>query len=191
MSNVKKIILILSGKGGVGKSTISSQLAWALSQDEDTQVGLLDVDICGPSVPRLMGLEKHEVHQNNMGWEPVYIDDNLGVMSIGFMLPSRDDAVIWRGPRKNGLIKQFLTDVVWGELDYLIIDSKTALISSSSWNFRLTYFNSTIFEESSSFWSRRSNYTIGGSSFGCSKRAQFLQENRNPYSRCCRKYEWI
>ena len=71
-----------------------------------------------------MGLEKHEVHQNNMGWEPVYVDDNLGVMSIGFMLPSRDDAVIWRGPRKNGLIKQFLTDVVWGELDYLIIDSK-------------------------------------------------------------------
>ena len=71
-----------------------------------------------------MGLEKHEVHSNNMGWEPVYVDDNLGVMSIGFMLSSRDDAVIWRGPRKNGLIKQFLTDVVWGELDYLIIDSK-------------------------------------------------------------------
>ena len=71
-----------------------------------------------------MGLEKHEVHSNNMGWEPVYVDDNLGVMSIGFMLSSREDAVIWRGPRKNGLIKQFLTDVVWGELDYLIIDSK-------------------------------------------------------------------
>ena len=78
-------------------------------------------------MPRLMGLEKHEVHQNNMGWEPVYVDDNLGVMSIGFMLPSRDDAVIWRGPRKNGLIKQFLTDVVWGELDYLIIDSKPSI----------------------------------------------------------------
>lgn len=124
MSNVKKIVLVLSGKGGVGKSTISSQLAWALSQDEDTQVGLLDIDICGPSVPRLMGLEKHEVHQNNMGWEPVYVEDNLAVMSIGFMLPNRDDAVIWRGPRKNGLIKQFLTDVVWGELDFLIIDSK-------------------------------------------------------------------
>ena len=71
-----------------------------------------------------MGLEKHEVHQNNMGWEPVYVEDNLAVMSIGFMLPNRDDAVIWRGPRKNGLIKQFLTDVVWGELDFLIIDSK-------------------------------------------------------------------
>jgi Mrp family chromosome partitioning ATPase len=63
------------------------------------------------------------VHQSAEGWSPVYVDDNLGVMSIGFMLPSADDAVIWRGPRKNGLIKQFLTDVVWNELDYLIIDT--------------------------------------------------------------------
>jgi Mrp family chromosome partitioning ATPase len=64
-----------------------------------------------------------QVHQSAEGWSPVYVDDNLGVMSIGFMLPSADDAVIWRGPRKNGLIKQFLTDVVWNELDYLIIDT--------------------------------------------------------------------
>lgn len=63
------------------------------------------------------------MHQSAEGWSPVYVDDNLGVMSIGFMLPSADDAVIWRGPRKNGLIKQFLTDVVWNELDYLIIDT--------------------------------------------------------------------
>lgn len=61
--------------------------------------------------------------QSASGWSPVYVDDNLGVMSIGFMLPSNDDAIIWRGPRKNGLIKQFLTDVDWGQLDYLIIDS--------------------------------------------------------------------
>jgi len=83
----------------------------------------LDVDICGPSVPRVMGLTGQEVHQSAAGWSPVYVDDNLGVMSIGFMLPNQDDAVIWRGPRKNGLIKQFLTDVDWGELDYLIIDT--------------------------------------------------------------------
>ena len=57
------------------------------------------------------------------GWSPVYVEDNLGVMSIGFMLPSKDDAIIWRGPRKNGLIKQFLTDVTWNELDYLIVDT--------------------------------------------------------------------
>lgn len=71
----------------------------------------------------MLGLVGHEVHQSASGWSPVYVEDNLGVMSIGFMLPSKDDAIIWRGPRKNGLIKQFLTDVVWNELDYLIIDT--------------------------------------------------------------------
>jgi Mrp family chromosome partitioning ATPase len=70
-----------------------------------------------------LGLMGQEVHQSASGWSPVYVDDNLGVMSIGFMLPNVDDAVIWRGPRKNGLIKQFLTDVDWGVLDYLIIDT--------------------------------------------------------------------
>jgi Mrp family chromosome partitioning ATPase len=141
---VKHKILVLSGKGGVGtfsllfavalisranilncfqgKSTVSAQLAFALAK-QGKQVGLLDVDICGPSIPRMLGLVGQEVHQSASGWSPVYVDDNLGVMSIGFMLPSSDDAVIWRGPRKNGLIKQFLTDVDWGELDYLIVDT--------------------------------------------------------------------
>jgi len=71
----------------------------------------------------MLGLERQEVHQSNDGWSPVYVEDNLAVMSIGFMLPNKDDPVIWRGPRKNGLIKQFLTDVIWEELDYLIIDT--------------------------------------------------------------------
>ena len=122
MANVKHKILVLSGKGGVGKSTFSAQLSFALAS-AGFQVGLLDVDICGPSIPRMLGLVGHEVHQSASGWSPVYVDDNLAVMSIGFMLPSKDDAIIWRGPRKNGLIKQFLTDVVWNELDYLIIDT--------------------------------------------------------------------
>jgi Mrp family chromosome partitioning ATPase len=122
MSLVKHIILVLSGKGGVGKSTFSAQLAFALAQ-KGKQVGLLDVDICGPSIPRMLGLVGHEVHQSASGWSPVYVEDNLGVMSIGFMLPAQDDAIIWRGPRKNGLIKQFLTDVNWNELDYLIVDT--------------------------------------------------------------------
>ena len=87
------------------------------------EVGILDIDICGPSIPRMMGLEGEEVHQSNEGWQPVYAEDNLGVMSIGFMLGNPDDAIIWRGPRKNGLIKQFLTDIAWGELDYLIVDT--------------------------------------------------------------------
>ena len=122
MSKIKHKILVLSGKGGVGKSTFSAQLSFALAQ-KGHQVGLLDVDICGPSIPRMLGLVGQEVHQSASGWSPVYVEDNLAVMSIGFMLPSVDDAIIWRGPRKNGLIKQFLTDVVWNELDYLIVDT--------------------------------------------------------------------
>ncbi|KAK9125060.1 hypothetical protein Scep_013906 [Stephania cephalantha] len=109
MATVKHKILVLSGKGGVGKSTFSAQLAFALSS-MDYQVGLLDIDICGPSIPKMLGLEGQGIHQSNLGWSPVYVDDNLGVMSIGFMLPHPDEAVIWRGPRKNGIIKQFLKD---------------------------------------------------------------------------------
>ncbi|EOA13622.1 hypothetical protein CARUB_v10026692mg [Capsella rubella] len=122
MSTVKHKILVLSGKGGVGKSTFSAQLSFALA-DMDHQVGLMDIDICGPSIPKMLGLEGQEIHQSNLGWSPVYVEDNLGVMSIGFMLPNSDDAVIWRGPRKNGLIKQFLKDVYWGEIDYLVVDA--------------------------------------------------------------------
>ncbi|KAI8342385.1 P-loop containing nucleoside triphosphate hydrolase protein [Chlamydoabsidia padenii] len=123
MKQVKHKILILSGKGGVGKSSFTSQLAFALSQDEEQQVGVMDVDICGPSVPTIMGAVGEQIHQSNTGWQPVYVQDNLGVMSIGFMLPDQDDAVIWRGPKKNGLIKQFLRDVEWGPLDYLLVDT--------------------------------------------------------------------
>lgn len=119
---MKRKILVLSGKGGVGKSTVSAQLSFGFSA-RSMDVGLLDVDICGPSVPRMLGLLGQDVHQSSEGWSPIYVDDHLAVMSIGFMLPNQDDAIIWRGPRKNGLIKQFLTDVTWGELDALIIDT--------------------------------------------------------------------
>lgn len=123
MENVEHTILVLSGKGGVGKSTIASQLAFVFAQDPDCDVGLLDIDICGPSIPKMLGLEGEDVHQSASGWSPVYVSDNLGVMSIGFMLPNPDDAVVWRGPRKNALIKQFLKDVDWGHLDFLVIDA--------------------------------------------------------------------
>lgn len=127
LAGVKHKILVLSGKGGVGKSTFSSQLAFALAHDrsgvKEKQVGIMDIDICGPSVPRIMGVDGEQIHQSGSGWSPVYADDNLAVMSIGFMLPDPDEAVIWRGPKKNGLIKQFLRDVDWGELDYLVIDT--------------------------------------------------------------------
>lgn len=122
LASVKHTILVLSGKGGVGKSTFASQLAWALA-DRKREVGLLDIDICGPSAPRMLGVEDEEVHKSGSGWSPVMAEDNLAVMSVGFMLQNKDDAIIWRGPRKTGLIKQFLTDVDWGELDYLIVDS--------------------------------------------------------------------
>ncbi|KAG1967769.1 cytosolic Fe-S cluster assembly factor NBP35 [Pimephales promelas] len=123
MTSVKHKILILSGKGGVGKSTFSAHLSHALASDDSKEIALLDVDICGPSIPRIMGLEGEQVHQSGSGWSPVYVEDNLAVMSIGFLLSSPDDAVIWRGPKKNGMIKQFLRDVDWGEVDYLIVDT--------------------------------------------------------------------
>lgn len=141
MSAVKRKILVLSGKGGVGKSTFTAQLGWAFAADETLQVcllppshfravpdlsfqtGIMDVDICGPSIPTILGIASEQVHASSSGWSPVYVQDNLGVMSVGFMLPSSKDAVMWRGPKKNGLISQFLKDVDWGALDYLVIDT--------------------------------------------------------------------
>ncbi|KAM6407479.1 cytosolic Fe-S cluster assembly factor NUBP1 [Rhynochetos jubatus] len=123
LRSVKHTVLVLSGKGGVGKSTFSALLAHGLAADEAKQVALLDIDICGPSIPKMMGLEGEQVHQSGSGWSPVYVEENLGVMSVGFLLSSPDDAVIWRGPKKNGLIKQFLRDVDWGEIDYLVVDT--------------------------------------------------------------------
>ncbi|CAM2110695.1 unnamed protein product [Caretta caretta] len=123
MKIVKHKILVLSGKGGVGKSTFSAHLAHGLAEDETKQVALLDIDICGPSIPKIMGIEGEQVHQSGSGWSPVYVEENLCVMSVGFLLSGPDDAVIWRGPKKNGMIKQFLRDVDWGEIDYLIVDT--------------------------------------------------------------------
>jgi len=122
LSVVDHKIIVLSGKGGVGKSTVSSQLAYFL-QEQGKEVGLLDVDICGPSIPKMMGVEGEQIHQSNLGWEPAYVEDSLAVMSIGFLLNEPNQAVIWRGPRKNTLIKQFLRDVYWNALDYLVIDT--------------------------------------------------------------------
>jgi len=123
LSGVKHKILVLSGKGGVGKSTVSAQLTFGLAQDENHTVGLLDVDICGPSIPRMLGVSGRDVHQSADGWTPIFVNEHISVMSVGFMLPDPDAAVIWRGPKKHALIKQFLSDVNWGELDYLVCDT--------------------------------------------------------------------
>lgn len=123
LENVKHKILVLSGKGGVGKSTFTTLLAHAFSANPDSNVGIMDTDICGPSIPKMMGVEEETIHVSSAGWSPVWVTDNLGVMSIQFMLPNRDDAIIWRGAKKNGLIKQFLKDVDWGDLDFLLVDT--------------------------------------------------------------------
>ncbi|HPC35158.1 MAG TPA: Mrp/NBP35 family ATP-binding protein [Candidatus Marinimicrobia bacterium] len=121
LCHIRHKIIVLSGKGGVGKSTVAVNLAAALIL-EGKSVGLLDVDIHGPSIPTMLGLENEIVQKDEEGIIPVELG-NLKIMSIGFMLKNPDDAIIWRGPLKMGIIKQFLKDVNWGELDYLIIDS--------------------------------------------------------------------
>lgn len=123
LNKIKHIFLIISGKGGVGKTTVASNLARFLANNEHQNVGLLDIDICGPSIPRAMGIEGENIHMSSNGWSPIYLQDNLAVMSCGFLLESLDDAVIWRGPKKNGLIKQFLKNVDWNNLDFLLIDT--------------------------------------------------------------------
>jgi ATP-binding protein involved in chromosome partitioning len=122
MSTVGQKLLVLSGKGGVGKSTVAANLALALAR-AGKRVGLLDVDIHGPSIPTLLGLAEERVTGDEDGILPLRVQENLAVMSIGFLVPSRGDAVIWRGPLKYSAIRQFLKDVKWGALDYLIVDS--------------------------------------------------------------------
>ena len=113
-------ILVLSGKGGVGKSTIAANLAWALAL-RDFRTGLLDADLNGPSIPLMMGLGA-AMPQGLGSLSPVPVLEQLHVMSIGFLLQDRDTPTIWRGPLRSGVIRQFIADVDWGELDYLIVD---------------------------------------------------------------------
>ena len=120
LCRIRHKLVILSGKGGVGKSTVAVNLATALSMS-GKRVGLLDVDIHGPSIPTMLGLEHVTPQGCEAGMLPIILG-GLKVMSLGFLLRNPDEAVIWRGPLKMGAIKQFLTDVLWGELDFLIID---------------------------------------------------------------------
>uniref|UniRef100_A0AAZ3SRF0 Nucleotide binding protein 2 (MinD homolog, E. coli) n=1 Tax=Oncorhynchus tshawytscha TaxID=74940 RepID=A0AAZ3SRF0_ONCTS len=124
LAQVQHVVLILSGKGGVGKSTLTTELALAL-RHAGKKVGILDVDLCGPSIPRMLSVGKPEVHQCDSGWVPVYTDaqKSLALMSIGFLLEDPDEAVVWRGPKKTALIGQFVSDVAWGELDVLLVDT--------------------------------------------------------------------
>ena len=132
LDNVKNVILVLSGKGGVGKSSVTLQLALTLSQ-QGHNVGILDIDLTGPSIPRLLNLEDKKVRQAPGGWLPVPVHEatttepkrgSLHALSLAFLLPSRDSAVIWRGPKKTAMIRQFVSDVLWPpNTDYLLIDT--------------------------------------------------------------------
>ncbi len=124
LCRIKHKVVVLSGKGGVGKSTVAVNLALSLAH-AGNQVGILDVDIHGPSVPRMLGLGGKQPSSTPDALIPITAPglDALKVMSIGFLLPNPDEAVIWRGPMKMSVIRQFLADVEWGDLDYLIIDS--------------------------------------------------------------------
>jgi len=121
LRRIRHKLLVLSGKGGVGKSSVAAGLAWELAR-RNRKCGLLDADLHGPTVPRLLGLTGGQVTEDNGSVHPVELNANLSVMSMGFLLPSMDSPVIWRGPLKYQMIKQFLADVEWGELDYLVVD---------------------------------------------------------------------
>ena len=132
LDRIERIIVVLSGKGGVGKSTIAAQLALSL-YSRGNRVGLLDVDLCGPSIPRMFGVDKsspaNTVFETDEGMTPVSVfassteASRFKLMSMAFLLDNDTDAIIWRGPRKMSMIQRLLTGVNWGELDYLIIDT--------------------------------------------------------------------
>jgi Mrp family chromosome partitioning ATPase len=121
LNNVKKIIGVMSGKGGVGKSSISVIIAKQL-KNLGYSVGVLDADITGPSVPRLLGLKGKRASNNELGMLPVETSDGIKVMSLNFLTEKEDDPVIWRGPMLSNVVKQFWTDVIWEDLDFLVID---------------------------------------------------------------------
>ena len=122
LSQIQKKYLVMSGKGGVGKSSVAANLAAVLAQG-GAKVGLLDVDLHGPSIPHMLGLTGRLEVAADRSIKPRAFNENLLVVSIESMLADRDDAVIWRGPKKLNAIRQFISDVDWGELDYLFIDS--------------------------------------------------------------------
>jgi ATP-binding protein involved in chromosome partitioning len=119
--DVKHVILVLSGKGGVGKSTVSVNLAFALA-NHGKNVGLLDLDFHGPNIPKMLGIEDQRPAVLAQTIEPVHVTGNLSVMSMAFLLPDTSTPVVWRGPMKMGAIQQFLAEVNWGSLDYLVVD---------------------------------------------------------------------
>jgi ATPases involved in chromosome partitioning len=121
LAKIKHVVIVMSGKGGVGKSTVSSNLAQALSVN-GYQTGLMDLDITGPNIPKMFHVEDEKLTVEDDMLVPVLVPPSLKLMSMAFLLPEKDSAVMWRGPVKMGAIRQFIEDVNWGGLDYLVID---------------------------------------------------------------------
>jgi Mrp family chromosome partitioning ATPase len=119
--DVRHVVLVLSGKGGVGKSTVSVNLAFALA-NHGYHVGLLDLDMHGPNIPKMLGIEDQKFAMMGNKIEPVHVTGTLSVVSIAFVLPDTSTPLIWRGPMKMAAIQQFLEDVNWGALDYIVVD---------------------------------------------------------------------
>jgi Mrp family chromosome partitioning ATPase len=122
LSGVRNKLLVMSGKGGVGKTSTSVNLAIALAR-KGYKVGLLDVDLHGPDIPKMLGLEGSMEISQDRKLQPKKFSENLCAVSIESLLPDRDEAVIWRGPVKFNAIRQFIEEVEWGALDYLIVDA--------------------------------------------------------------------
>jgi ATP-binding protein involved in chromosome partitioning len=121
LAKIKHKIIVMSGKGGVGKSTVATNLATALAM-QGLDTGILDADITGPNIPKMLGVEEAQITGDDEGLFPVEVAPHLKVMSMAFLISSKDAPVVWRGPMKMGAIRQFLEDVNWGPLDYLIVD---------------------------------------------------------------------
>ena len=124
LGRIKNKLIVISGKGGVGKSTVSVNVAYGLAL-KGNKVGILDVDIHGPSIAKMLGIEGEKLQMKAKGEfpEPIKVTDNLYALTIATLVDNPDDPIIWRGPIKISVIKQFMQDIRWPELDYLIVDS--------------------------------------------------------------------
>ncbi len=119
--HIEHRIMVMSGKGGVGKSMVATNLAVGLAR-RGYQVGILDADVHGPNIPKMLGVDQQRPQGSEQGMLPIQAYPNLKAFSMGFLLPNVDSPVVWRGPLKHGVFKQFLAEVEWGDLDFLIVD---------------------------------------------------------------------